>query len=96
MSEHSAENDVPPFQVRRCRAHRLQVGCWMLRRLIPSGTYVFHSAHLSQADAITAAVGTRVTPPEEGRTPIIHETGCGWETGPYCTCGADPERIEEN
>lgn len=24
--------------------------------------------------------------------PIIHAPGCGWETGPYCTCGADPER----
>jgi hypothetical protein len=35
-------------------------------------------------------------PPREGRTPIIHEAGCGWEIGPYCTCGADPERIEEN
>lgn len=21
---------------------------------------------------------------------ILHESGCGWETGPNCTCGADP------
>lgn len=25
---------------------------------------------------------------------ISHEPGCGWETGPYCTCGADPGRAE--
>lgn len=26
--------------------------------------------------------------------PIIHEPGCGWETGPRCTCGADPGRMD--
>jgi hypothetical protein len=25
---------------------------------------------------------------------IVHESGCEWETGPYCTCGNDPERME--
>jgi hypothetical protein len=30
-----------------------------------------------------------------GCDPIIHDPGCGWETGPYCTCGADPERAEK-
>jgi hypothetical protein len=26
--------------------------------------------------------------------PIIHEQGCAWETGPHCTCGADPGRAD--
>ena len=25
--------------------------------------------------------------------PIIHHSGCSWETTPYCNCGADPERV---
>lgn len=31
--------------------------------------------------------------PESG--PIIHDSGCGWETGPYCTCGKDPGRMHD-
>lgn len=27
--------------------------------------------------------------------PIVHRSGCSWETTPYCDCGADPERSAE-
>lgn len=27
--------------------------------------------------------------------PVIHRSGCSWETTPYCNCGADPDRTKE-
>lgn len=30
----------------------------------------------------------------EEQSSIVHESGCGSETSPYCTCGNDPERME--
>lgn len=39
--------------------------------------------------------GRVITLDEALEKTIIHEQGCGWETGPYCTCGADPERAED-
>jgi hypothetical protein len=39
--------------------------------------------------------GREITLDEALEKTIIHEEGCGWETGPYCTCGADPGRMEK-
>ena len=50
------------------------------------------------ATGLTVVVkeGREVTLDEALEKTIVHIEGCGWETGPYCTCGADPGRMEDS